>query len=180
VCQSYVWGAGAWSACSADCGVGVKTRSVFCTDEAGAVVDASLCPQAAMPAASAACNQGACVWVPTVWSDCTAACGGGTQLRNLECRNGGGAGPRVINGNCYSGSQPATSRLCNTGACLPLFWSPGPWSACSVQCGGGTAQRKVGCSGVRNGAAMAVAAEYCQVSAAARVVPIGGALSVGE
>lgn len=90
-------------------------------------------------------------------------CGGGTQLRNLECRNGGGQGLRVIDGNCYSGAQPVTSQNCNTDACLPLFWSPGPWSACSVQCGGGTSVRTVGCTAYSAGSTTLVANNYCQV-----------------
>ena len=163
VCQFYVWSAGAWGGCSADCGAGVQARAVVCVDASGSSVDPSLCPQASIPAATAPCDQGSCEWVPTAWSDCTAACGGGTQLRNLQCRNGGGTGSRVIAGNCYSGAQPQTSQLCNTAPCQPLFWSPGQWSACSVQCGGGTSSRTVGCSAFSGGSTTPVAAEYCQV-----------------
>ena len=133
ICMSYIWSPGTWSECSVDCGVGTRTRSVACMDESGATVDSSFCSLAAKPPTVTVCNRGACVWVPTAWSDCTNECGGGTQMRNLECRNGGGSGLRVIDGNCYSGTQPAITQLCNTAACLPLFWSPSSWSACSVQ-----------------------------------------------
>lgn len=115
-------------------------------DETGEQVDGSSCPQGAIPISIATCDQGSCEWVASPWSDCTEVCGGGMQLRNLECRNGGGSGKRVIDGNCYSGSKPIIEQRCNTAACDPLFWTLSPWSACSVQCGGGTMTRTVGCS----------------------------------
>ena len=167
VCHAYVWASGDWSECSVDCGVGSKTRTVICTDETGVEVDASLCPPT-MPAKTTSCDQGACIWVPSAWSDCSVQCGGGTQLRNLACVNGGGSGLRVLDGNCYSGSSPATTQLCNTAACLPLFWSTQPWSACSVQCGGGKMTRTVGCSSYKVGtvvrAALAIMIVMCQSS----------------
>jgi hypothetical protein len=68
----------------------------------------------------------------SAWSECSAACGGGTQTRTASC---GGT---------------VQTRACNTQAC-PVGDPPtcgwGSWSGCSESCGGGIQTRSNSCNG---------------------------------
>lgn len=55
----YNWNTGPWSGCSASCGGGTKTRSVWCERDDGLVVDDALCTSS-KPSTSTSCNTHAC------------------------------------------------------------------------------------------------------------------------
>jgi hypothetical protein len=153
-----------WSTCSATCGGGTQTRT--CTNPApqfggaNCIGDTSQscntqacagnCPTSCgLPESQVPNGQGgikSCAattpcpinghW--TDWGQCSATCGGGTQLR--YCTNPepqyGGADCSLLDGGNYS-------RSCNTQSCgrggTTHHWSdPG---ACSVTCGGGIQKR---------------------------------------
>jgi len=145
ICPSTSWYTGPWSPCNAVCGAGVRRRVVTCTLLGGIVVGDDLCNAAVRPIANEACDSGTCTWAPLEWSDCTRSCGGGAQLRLLECRNGGGRGVAVLDQHCAGITQPPTSLPCNMAPCPQLYWDVAPWGACSVKCGGGYQSRTVAC-----------------------------------
>jgi hypothetical protein len=59
----YSWSEGTYGSCSATCGGGTQTRTIVCKDNSGNTVADSNCT-GTKPAASQACNQGACA--PTI------------------------------------------------------------------------------------------------------------------
>lgn len=63
-CTSYSWALGAWSDCSAECGGGNRTRSVFCVNAAGIQVDNNSCP-GRKPRSTEKCNIQACDFCAT-------------------------------------------------------------------------------------------------------------------
>lgn len=85
-------------------------------------------------------------WRLGEWSPCSVQCGGGTRNRTVQCV--ATPGDRVLAPAACD--RPATPRppstsKCNTAPCIAYTYQVGPWSACSVQCGGGTRNRTVQC-----------------------------------
>lgn len=68
----------------------------------------------------------------SAWSDCTAACAGGTQTATRTCTN---PAP-VLDGTC---TGPSTkSQTCNTQPCpIDGGWTDWSWGTCSTTCGPG-------------------------------------------
>jgi hypothetical protein len=76
------------------------------------------------------------------WGACSAACGGGTRSRVLECIHRVDLRPSTSVDDCqdYDGNTipistlPPTTGACNTQACPTTLatWSVGPWSDCSA------------------------------------------------
>jgi hypothetical protein len=108
-CTSYFWNTGGWSSCSASCGGGTQTRSVWCQGSDGGTYPDGNCG-GGKPATSQSCNTGCCPvnggW--SGWSSCSASCGGGTQTRSCNSPS------PSCGGNPCSGS---TSQSCNTQGC---------------------------------------------------------------
>lgn len=144
LCPDYSWQSGEWGDCSEACGVGTQTRAVWCEEaETGRRADDDACPAASRPASHQPCDQGECVWVPSPWSECSKPCGGGRQMRVLDCRNGAGAGSKVLDGHCTD--RPISERTCNAQDCPPFLWYAQPWTHCSKRCGGGARTRRTWC-----------------------------------
>lgn len=145
-CEYYTWVPSPWGSCSTQCGVGVASRVLHCQNQAGAFVDVSLCPPQSRPDTSTFCDNGYCEWVTSPWSTCTAQCDGGTQTREVVCRNGDGKGALVPEGLCTD-ARPAPQQDCNKWPCPDVpYWEKTPWSTCTARCGGGFWYRQVYCS----------------------------------
>lgn len=133
-----------WSACSVDCGVGKRTRSVRCVSDFGNTVSDRECSDRLRPQRTEDCQMGPCVtnWYFTDWtSTCSALCGPGVQRREVVCLSRGG----TREGDCVS-EKPADMKGCNGGPCTPInLWYTGPWGQCNVACGNGTQRRDVIC-----------------------------------
>uniref|UniRef100_A0A3P9CE93 Uncharacterized protein n=1 Tax=Maylandia zebra TaxID=106582 RepID=A0A3P9CE93_9CICH len=138
---------GAWTECSLSCGGGVKFRRRLCDNPSpqsggrGCLGDAEQ---------QRDCNTHLCTvgpWLPwSQWSECSVSCGGGQQYRSRLCSL-----------PACSGRQ---SKICNTHVCLGewncslehcavhgALSSWGPWSPCSLSCGGlGLKTRSRGCT----------------------------------
>ena len=121
-----------WTVCSKSCGGGQTSRyrncllqdytklgdnSLGCVGETDQVLD---------------CNTKVCpIWTDWgVWTECSATCGGGSQVRSRDCvlpleRVAGCIGPKD------------EERTCNSNTC-PIWTDWTEWSECSATCGGGT------------------------------------------
>ena len=163
------WHRGPWGPCDAPCGSGNQTRPLVCEMPAGSpwnsqiVSDETLCPPigsgdsgdgvgdagvtAGKPATWELCNTDPCpafYWNVVKYSDCSAACGGGTQTGSVVCVDSS-SGSTTDNSNCL-GTAPSASRSCNTDSCPTYSWlATTDWTACSVVCGSGVQTREVHC-----------------------------------
>ncbi|MFO0751290.1 MAG: thrombospondin type-1 domain-containing protein [Myxococcota bacterium] len=144
-----------WSACSAPCGPGTQTRRVVCVDAQGRPLPLASCAGAA-PAASQGCNLGPCTtysWRSSDWSQCSKACGGGTQSRTVACVND--ATQAVVpDASCDAQTKPASQSACNTDPCLDYAWVTSDFGACSVACGVGVHTRTVTCVELSQGVSL--------------------------
>lgn len=126
------WLEGTWSACSATCGAGLRSRSVSCPS--GWPAD---CAQFQVePVSTETCRgTSTCEWRIGDWSSCSNDCGDGTMARSVQCSSG-------TDLDC-SGSKPATSQSCRvTSGC---GWTISAWSDCDATCGAGVQRRSAVC-----------------------------------
>eukprot|EP01065_Artemidia_motanka_P022088 TRINITY_DN26304_c0_g1_i1.p1 TRINITY_DN26304_c0_g1~~TRINITY_DN26304_c0_g1_i1.p1 ORF type:complete len:2616 (+),score=645.94 TRINITY_DN26304_c0_g1_i1:60-7850(+) len=133
-CQVTGWSD--WTACTAACGGGTKsrTRSVVNPGAAGAS-----CPVLVenMQCGAGPCDESCIVSEWGGWDICTATCGGGTQERLrwvVRGRKGAGA-------PCPSLREVRTcaEAACRSADCVAAGW--GEWGNCSAACGGGAQTR---------------------------------------
>ncbi|XP_071329077.1 ADAMTS-like protein 3 isoform X3 [Trachinotus anak] len=146
------WEVTAWTSCSASCGVGIQTRSVFCmrllsVDQLDILTVSEEECREFKPAILQPCNQVDCppVWETEPWQLCSQSCGGGVQVRKVYCKQilSTGAYRRLGDRACW-GAKPATNRGCSNIDCLP-YMTGGEWGKCSVSCGLGIQRREPLC-----------------------------------
>ncbi|XP_067099903.1 papilin isoform X2 [Osmerus mordax] len=170
--QGYYWSHGSWSSCSMECGSGYQSRLVFCAIDNEAYPD-YLCSSLPRPLSNRTCNPQPCpqthrmaylypphMWRPSEqprpyvfswemgsWNPCSVSCGGGSQVRSVQCVSHEAAGPRVVeDAVCAAYSQaPPTLQTCNMRRCAE--YRAGAWSQCSVTCGAGLQSRELLCVG---------------------------------
>ncbi|XP_056134285.1 ADAMTS-like protein 3 [Lampris incognitus] len=146
------WEVTAWHGCSASCGVGIQTRSVYCmrllsVDQQDSVnVSEDECKEF-KPAILQPCNQLDCppAWETEPWQQCSQSCGGGVQVRKVYCKQllSTGAYRRLGNGACQE-DKPSSHRACASTDCLP-YMAGEEWGKCSVSCGLGIQRRESVC-----------------------------------
>jgi len=75
----------------------------------------------------------------TIWSECSATCGGGRQERKRDCIS-------INNQPCeiITGADSVEEKICNDQQC-PQITNWGAWSLCSVTCGLGVQERYRSC-----------------------------------
>lgn len=157
-CPSYAWQASKWSTCTKTCGTGYKTRAVTCARMVANTTDIvsnSQCSAVARPDSFELCNKEPCnkpYYNTTLWSSCSAPCGGGTSTRTATCMvppSDSDAQEEVEDASgeaCVRvGLRPPDSqRDCNTQPCDVFLWVIGAWQACNETCGG-TKSRTLSC-----------------------------------
>uniref|UniRef100_A0A8B9L9C2 Papilin n=1 Tax=Astyanax mexicanus TaxID=7994 RepID=A0A8B9L9C2_ASTMX len=148
--EGYYWSYGSWSGCSRECGSGYQSRLVFCTIDNEAYPD-YLCASLPRPSNNRTCNEQQCPltrsWKIGEWNQCSVACGGGSQVRRVECISHDASGMRVVEDSlceAYS-ARPLSQQNCNIQQCAQYTVSS--WSQCSVTCGSGEQMRDVMCVG---------------------------------
>uniref|UniRef100_A0A4W4DYE8 PLAC domain-containing protein n=1 Tax=Electrophorus electricus TaxID=8005 RepID=A0A4W4DYE8_ELEEL len=134
--------------CSAECGIGVRSRSVVCLTNHVSSLPLEACGSERPPEVQA-CNSGPCEsrteWFTGPWGQCSAECGTGSQQRAVACLTRSDEGFTVVPlYECSSLDKPLSQQTCHTKAC-GAKWHHTDWSACSKTCEGGFRVREVRC-----------------------------------
>ncbi|XP_074523419.1 thrombospondin type-1 domain-containing protein 4 [Halichoeres trimaculatus] len=134
--------------CSAECGMGVRTRGILCLTNHISSLPLEGCGNE-RPADSQVCNNGPCEnrieWFTGPWSQCSAECGAGSQQRSVVCLMKSDEGMTVMPPyECSSLDRPLSQQSCNLKAC-GAKWYHTDWSACSKTCERGFRVREVRC-----------------------------------
>lgn len=118
-CYTYSWYASGWSStCSAYCGSGTQSRSVYCRRSDGTSVGDAYC-SGSKPSASRSCTS-SCTWLAGNFGACSVTsggvrCGTGQQTRTVACQsNRTGSLATIADSYCntYVGSKPNASTAC--------------------------------------------------------------------
>jgi len=160
-CTTHSWDLGLYGECSVTCGVGIQTRRVTCIDPDNRPVEDLLCKDSAIhkPVTEVACNSGQCAvytWTVDSWQGCSRTCGGGTEIRDVDCLSDASEPPSKVsstNCDCDIGETdmfdcteiPSSVRSCNPDECTENNWVANTYGPCNSECGGGTQTRDVAC-----------------------------------
>uniref|UniRef100_A0A7M4EKX8 ADAM metallopeptidase with thrombospondin type 1 motif 13 n=1 Tax=Crocodylus porosus TaxID=8502 RepID=A0A7M4EKX8_CROPO len=115
------WKIARTSPCSSSCGMGIAMQVVICVQIHQGLereLEESLCPEAEKPISSIPCVIRMCSyeWGFTDWTECSASCGNGIQMRQDFCLN-----PKThehVNPVfCLHSPKPITVRGCSAGPC---------------------------------------------------------------
>ncbi|NXC79174.1 PPN protein, partial [Cercotrichas coryphoeus] len=149
--QTKRWKTGEWGSCSASCGRGTQTRSVYCVvfdgqSWQGVVDDAECMAFAQQPRRSQPCNVRQCAtWSTGPWSECSASCGEGVQTRTVTCRTQQGSQAQDF--ACLMEPKPSATQPCLKENCIQeIGWHIGDWGLCSKSCDSGIRTRQVICA----------------------------------
>ncbi|XP_032877403.1 thrombospondin type-1 domain-containing protein 4 isoform X2 [Amblyraja radiata] len=138
-----------WSPrCSAECGNGIQTRSLVCLMNHISSLPLEGCGNE-KPADVQTCNIGPCnenfSWFTGPWSQCSADCSNGTQLRSVVCLEKTDETVKVAEDTqCSHLVRPASEQICHLRKC-DVKWYTTEWSACSKSCESGYRVREVRC-----------------------------------
>ncbi|NWY43688.1 PPN protein, partial [Sylvia atricapilla] len=149
--QTKRWQTGEWGSCSASCGGGTQSRSVFCAamdgqSWQGLAEDAECMAFAQQPRRSQPCNLRPCAaWTAGPWSECSASCGEGVQTRTVTCRTQQGSQAQDF--ACLMEPKPLATQPCLKEDCIQeIGWHIGDWGLCSKSCDSGIRTRQVICA----------------------------------
>ncbi|KAK7100531.1 A disintegrin and metalloproteinase with thrombospondin motifs adt-1-like [Littorina saxatilis] len=146
-CPVYTWETwGTWTACSATCGEGQRSRSRRCVDSESGGQGRAQCKGDENE--TARCNMERCAvysWETWgAWTSCSVSCGGGQRSRSRQCVDGHGVSGGQDRNQCQGDGDQR--ERCNTDVCSVYSWETwGTWSACSATCGEGQRSRSRRC-----------------------------------
>ncbi|NXK95108.1 PPN protein, partial [Formicarius rufipectus] len=149
--QTKRWKTGEWGPCSATCGGGTQTRSVYCVafdgqSSQGVVDNAECMAFSQQPRSSQPCNVRQCAaWSTGPWSECSASCGEGVQTRTVTCKTQQGSQAQDF--ACLMEPKPLATQPCLKENCIQeIGWHIGDWGLCSKSCDSGIRTRQVICA----------------------------------
>ncbi|XP_014639866.1 PREDICTED: papilin [Ceratotherium simum simum] len=151
--QTKRWKTGPWAPCSASCGGGSQSRSVYCVSSNGAGIqeaakEAECAGLPGKPPTTQACNLQRCAaWSMEPWGECSVSCGAGVRRRSVTCR--GDEGSLLHATVCSLEDRPPLTEPCVHDDCAPLddqAWRIGAWGLCSKSCSSGMRRRQVVCA----------------------------------
>ncbi|XP_022240200.1 papilin-like [Limulus polyphemus] len=114
-----LWFSAEWTQCSAKCGLGVQTRTVFCglweNNEITKFSEDS-CKLDKKPSVIQNCTLGPCPpsWFAGPWNRCSVPCGGGEKTRKVFCIQND---HEVPENHCDPAVRPFHRELCNMHSC---------------------------------------------------------------
>uniref|UniRef100_A0ABD2XL01 ADAMTS/ADAMTS-like Spacer 1 domain-containing protein n=1 Tax=Trichogramma kaykai TaxID=54128 RepID=A0ABD2XL01_9HYME len=130
--------------CSAECGVGIVHRRLYCESSSK-----ELCDESKMPEFNKTCYGGSSQcggqWFVGPWTKCSSSCDTGIQTRDVVCVSRSLGKSKIFeNENCPPDSKPNTMQTCQGPPCKAT-WFVSDWTECSQSCGGGVQRREVKC-----------------------------------
>ncbi|XP_069078460.1 thrombospondin type-1 domain-containing protein 4 isoform X2 [Pleurodeles waltl] len=138
-----------WSdTCSAECGEGVRTRTVVCMTNHISSLPLEGCGNN-RPSGTMVCDNGPCQgkveWFAGSWNQCSVECGSGTQQREVICvRKTADSFTVAKPYDCSYLERPASQQPCYLKPC-GAKWFHTEWSTCSKTCESGFRVREVRC-----------------------------------
>ncbi|XP_042901645.1 papilin isoform X2 [Parasteatoda tepidariorum] len=147
-CEETEWIVSEWSGCDGVCGLSMESREAFCASQDGKIHNDEMCIGKNKPTLKKQCpNHVHCehMWHASEWSECSAKCGKGMKSRTVFCGSWkGGEIHKVEDHFCHDSKKMQAHEDCFGKKCHGA-WFTGPWTRCSVPCGGGQQTRKVMC-----------------------------------
>ncbi|XP_054588579.1 thrombospondin type-1 domain-containing protein 4 isoform X2 [Nothobranchius furzeri] len=107
-----------WTACSAPCGLGQRSREVHCVSNVGDFVLDEECNMNLRPADVENCDMGPCAksWFYTEWANkCSKTCEGGFRVREVRCLSD----DTLSSEGCDEQLRPAAREDCSPEPCTP-------------------------------------------------------------
>lgn len=142
------WRKGSWGKCSVYCGIGEKSRDVWCSTKNGKKVPDEYCAGEHKPRMTRSCNKNRRCgeWEIGLWTECSKTCGDGTRRRPVRCLHQLDYKDDTF---CDGRTRPSEQQPCSQIACPRVRniyqWQTTPWSECSSSCGYGQKSRDIWC-----------------------------------
>ncbi|KAI4478942.1 hypothetical protein M0804_011404 [Polistes exclamans] len=143
------WLHSTWSpTCSTECGIGIESRRVACSEGSELFCDPKEKPETERQCFGNATNCENAKWFTGPWTSCSVSCGIGVQYRDVLCiskttKKNDGEYTLVEMKNCNS-TKPRSEQVCEITPCS-AEWYTSDWSKCSATCGSGLQTRLVRC-----------------------------------
>uniref|UniRef100_A0AAY4DII0 A disintegrin and metalloproteinase with thrombospondin motifs 6 n=1 Tax=Denticeps clupeoides TaxID=299321 RepID=A0AAY4DII0_9TELE len=103
-----------WSECTPKCGPGFKHRIVLCkSSNLTKTYQPSFCSEHSKPPVRIRCSLARCPpprWIPGEWSQCSAQCGLGQQMRTVQCLSYTGQ----LSSDCPESLRPSSTQQCES------------------------------------------------------------------